>query len=234
MAAHIKPFTLFRHGPSPNPFKVAIILEELGLPYRWENVEKSGLKTEPFISANPNGRVPALVDPNRDDFTLFESGAIIDYLIAEYDPEARLRPTEFREKHLARSWEHFQMSGQGPYFGQLGWFAFFHPEKVPSAIERYTNEIRRVTGVIDAHLAKQGTEYLVGDRVTYADLMFIPYFEMVPVMAPGLDLGEWENTVAWLQRMKARAGVSRALSVWNEERIKHQPQQESGDEAGAK
>ena len=109
MAAHIKPFTLFRHGPSPNPFKVAIILEELGLPYRWENVEKSGLKTEPFISANPNGRVPALVDPNRDDFTLFESGAIIDYLIAEYDPEARLRPTEFREKHLARSWEHFQL-----------------------------------------------------------------------------------------------------------------------------
>lgn len=105
------------------------------------------------------------------------------------------------------------MSGQGPYFGQKGWFEMFHQEKLPSAIERYRNEIKRVIGVIDAHLTKQGTEYLVGDRVTYADLMFILYFtNMLAVMAPEVDTSEWKQYTAWLGRLCARPAVAETLT----------------------
>lgn len=150
--------------------------------------------------------------------SILQSGAIIDYLIAEYDPEAKLHHTSFPEKYTTRSWEHFQMSGQGPYFGQKNWFSYAHPEKLPSAIERYANEIKRVTGVIDAHLAKEKTDYLVGDRVTYADLMFIPYHKSTPiVIAPEIDLSEWVSYSAWMNRLLARPAVAKVVSVWEKE-----------------
>ena len=88
----------------------------------------------------------------------------------------------------------------------------FHPEKLPSAIERYRNEIKRVIGVVDSHLTKQGTDYLVGDRVTYPDLMFIMYFtNMLAVMAPEVDTCEWKKYTAWLERLCARPAVTEAL-----------------------
>lgn len=99
------------------------------------------------------------------------------------------------------------MSGQGPYFGQSAWFQFFHAEKLPSAIERYINEVRRVTGVIDLHLAKQKTEYLVGDRVTYADLMFLPYFQGIAFFGPGVDLADFPDFKAWFDRLNERPAV---------------------------
>ncbi|KAJ9149222.1 Glutathione-s-transferase theta, gst [Pleurostoma richardsiae] len=218
--ASLKPIKIYKSGPSPNPWKVAIILEELGLPYELVQTPFSEIKKEPFISLNPNGRLPAMIDPNRDDITLFESGAIIDYLVDVYDEDAKLHYTSFREKYLTRSWEHFQMSGQGPYFGQKGWFVLFHPEKVQSAIDRYDGEIRRVIGVVDAHLAKQGTPYLVGDRITYADLMFITWFRLAedPVMSPDLDTTQWPRYRAWLDGMVARPAVARVLARQDEDR----------------
>lgn len=102
------------------------------------------------------------------------------------------------------------MSGQGPYFGQLGWFMFWHPERVPSAIERYVNEIKRVTGVIDAHLTKTGTPYLVGDRVTYADIMMVPYYIGVANMwREQVDLSEYLAHSAWMQRLLKRPAMAR-------------------------
>ncbi len=87
-----------------------------------------------------------------------------------------LHYTTSPEKYVTRSWEHFQMSGQGPYFGQLIWFQKYHSEKVQSAIDRYANEIRRVArGHVTPHLKKQKSEYLVGDKLTYADLMFVTW-----------------------------------------------------------
>ena len=107
------------------------------------------------------------------------------------------------------------MSGQGPYFGQKAWFQMYHHEKLPSAIERYSNEIVRVIGVVDAHLAKQKTDFLVGDKVTYADLMFIPYFRIVSLfLAPELDLSGHKSYNAWLERLYARPAVARIRAKW--------------------
>ena len=110
------------------------------------------------------------------------------------------------------------MSGQGPYIGQKGWFERFHPEKLPSAIERYSNETKRIIQVIDTHLAKKDTAYLVGDKITYADLMLLPYFRALGVaFAPEIDTSVWKSYTAWLERMYARPAVATALSRWDEE-----------------
>ena len=105
----------------PNPWKVAMVLEELSIPYETEMMEFGALKQEPYVSVNPNGRVPAIKDPNTG-ITLWETGAIIDYLLDYYDKENKLQYAEFPQKYHQKSWEHFQMSGQGPYYGQLAWF----------------------------------------------------------------------------------------------------------------
>lgn len=104
------------------------------------------------------------------------------------------------------------MSGQGPYFGQRAWFVYYHSEKVDSAIERYGNEIRRVLGVIDAHLTKQGSLYLVGDKVTIADLAWVPWNELAIGLVKDLDFEKnfpkaWE----WHRRLVTREVVKRAL-----------------------
>ncbi|KAH6695492.1 glutathione-s-transferase theta, gst [Plectosphaerella plurivora] len=223
MSSSLQPFVLYYHGPSPNPTKVLIILEELGLPYKLEEIVTDKLKTEPFISLNPNGRVPALVDPNRDNLTLFESMAIIDYLIAEYDTDAKLHYTTFEEKYAARCWGYFQVSGQGPYFGQSAWFHYYHPEKLQSAIDRYENEARRVTTVIEAHLAKQGTDYLVGDKLTYADLAWVPYYNVFQRIAPGAEISDLKLVQAWLARMNERPSVAKSVEFTKAEIEKHHP-----------
>jgi len=122
------------------------------------------LKKPPFEKININGRVPAIEDPNTG-VTLWESGAIIEYLVETYDKSNSLTYTSSPEKYLAKQWLHFQTSGQGPYFGQAAWFKKFHPEQLPSAQTRYQNEIKRVFGVIDNHLKSTGKQYLTGDKV---------------------------------------------------------------------
>ncbi|KAG5926072.1 hypothetical protein E4U42_003684 [Claviceps africana] len=204
----LKPLILYSHAGGPNPWKVAIILEELGLPYEAKVLDFTAAKEEPFISLNPNGRLPGFEDPNTK-ISLWESGAIIDYLIDQYDTSHKLSYANSPEKYQTRVWEHFQMSGQGPYFGQLVWFTRYHAEKVPSAVTRYANEVKRVTGVIDAHLKKQKTEYLVGDKVTYADLMFIPWALSIVFLAEDLNLDEYDAYSAWLKRLTDRPAVAK-------------------------
>jgi glutathione S-transferase len=237
----LQPLVLYYHGPATNPWKVALILEELGLPYKMESVAFSDIKKEPFILLNPNGRLPGLEDPNTNVETwevssflqtrsrgppirinpALQSGAIIDYLIDVYDTKAELHYTSSPEKYTTRCWEHFQMSGQGPYFGQKAWFEMYHPEKLPSAIERYGNEIKRVIGVIDEHLRRQGSEYLVGDRATYADIMWIPWFQALGGIAPEIDTTQWEAYTAWYNRLVARPRVAAVLAKYKVEIEKH-------------
>ncbi|GAP91139.1 putative glutathione-s-transferase gst [Rosellinia necatrix] len=216
--SNLQPLVVYSSGPAPNPYKVAFVLEELGLPWKFESLPMPDLKKEPYTNLNPNGRVPTLVDPNNNDMTIWESGAIVDYLIEQYDQEARLHYTTPKERSDTRSWQYFQVSGQGPYFGQLGWFTNHHHEKVPSAVERYTNEVRRVIGVVDAHLARTGADFLVGDRATYADLMFLPYFKSVgrgKLMATDVDTGEWAHYTAWLGRLHERPAVARVAAIYD-------------------
>ncbi|KAL5340363.1 glutathione S-transferase [Aspergillus crustosus] len=206
----LKSITLYGHGPSPNPWKVTLILEELGLTYEWKEVHNDEIKAEPFISVNPNGRVPAIEDPNTNT-TLWESGAILEYLVETYDKEYKISFEHgSMEYFAAKQWLHFQMSGQGPYFGQLAWFLRFHPEKIQSAIDRYTNELRRVAGVLNGVLKER--EYLVGGRYSYADAAFLPWFETVSFLTDTVHFEtESPHLHAWLERIRARPEVASVL-----------------------
>lgn len=208
-----QPITLYGHRGGPNPWKVAILLEELKVPYINKFMEMADLKKEPFETINPNGRVPAITDPNTD-VTLWESGAIIEYLIDTYDHTAALTYTSSPERYQVKQWLHFQMSGQGPYYGQAAWFTKFHAEKIDSAIERYLEQIKRVLYVLDKHL--NGKEWLVGDKCTFADLSFVPWDMAIPWIF-GDRVGELEieknypHYFAWNKRLMERPSVQKIV-----------------------
>lgn len=124
-------------------------------------VAHDAVKKEPYISVNPNGRTPAIQDPNTG-LTLWESGAILEYLVETYDKNHAISFDSFPEKYLCKQYLHFQVSGQGPYFGQTVWFRKFHPEDLPSAKKRYDEQMVRVVEVLDNIL--KGKTYLVGDK----------------------------------------------------------------------
>lgn len=207
----LKPIILYSHASGPNPWKVAAVLEELNIPYENKFLQFNEMKQDPFESINPNGRVPAIDDPNTG-LKLWESGAIVEYLVETYDKQNTLSfATGSPEYFYAKQWLHFQMSGQGPYFGQAVWFTKFHPEDVPSAKERYNNEVKRVSSVMDRALADR--EWLVGNKLSYADLSFVPWFLLVPAYTkPDLDLSkEYPKLGAWLEKMKARPAVQKIV-----------------------
>jgi len=206
-----KPIKVYGHAGTPNPRKVQIILEELGIPYENSEVEMSGVKQAPFTDINPNGRLPAIHDPNTG-ITLWESGAIVQYLVDEYDKDAKLSYKQAPEKYLLNQWLNFQVSGQGPYFGQAAWFNKYHPEKLPSAYERYLKEIERVTGVLDGWLHNH--KFLVGDKLTYVDLAFVPWGSMVPWLdeKKTIDLGKYPAYTKWMDGMLARDSVKKILA----------------------
>ncbi|PYH83368.1 glutathione S-transferase Ure2-like protein [Aspergillus uvarum CBS 121591] len=209
----MQPITLYSHPIGPNPWKVALILSALHLPYETVMVDFADVKKPPYVNLCPNGRLPTIVDPNQNNLTLWESGAIVNYLIETYDSSHQLSYDTFPERHHLQQWLHFQVSGQGPYYGQLGWFQR-QPEQVPLAIERYTAEVRRVMGVLDRAL--EGKKWLVGDKCTFVDLCFVPWQELVPFMvrddAVVRELVEqYPNVRAWMGRMKGREEVQKVL-----------------------
>jgi glutathione S-transferase len=158
--SELKPIKLYGHSAGPNPYKVQFVLEELNIPYELELV--SNPKEEWFVKINPNGRVPAIIDPNTD-LTLWESGAIVEYLVETYDKEGKLKGETVNDNWLIKQYLHFQMSGQGPYYGQAVWFHKFHPEDVQTAKERYEEQIARVLEVLNNIL--EGKKYLVGEKL---------------------------------------------------------------------
>lgn len=207
-------FTVYAHA-GPNPWKVIIALEELGLSYtvKMVNSQAGDHKKAPYTDLNPNGRMPTLIDHGNNDFTIWESGAIILYLIEKYDTEHKLHFTKFEDEAIAKQYLMFQMSGQGPYFGQLFWFKVLHPEKIPSAIERYQNELKRVLTVLSATL--KGKQYLVGDKYSYADFSFMPWLWLLDF--PALELGDWKKdfpvVADWIARIDARPEIQKTKEV---------------------
>ncbi|SPO06931.1 related to glutathione S-transferase [Cephalotrichum gorgonifer] len=148
----LKTITLWGHDSGPNAWKVAMILEELNVPYTHKIIDFPDMKKEPYESINPNGRVPEIEDPNTGT-TLWESDAIIEYLIGTYDKQHNISfAPGSKEYYEAKQWLYYQVSGQGPYFGQAVWFTLYHPEKLPGVVDRYVNEIRRVSGILDRAL----------------------------------------------------------------------------------
>ncbi|KZT58762.1 glutathione S-transferase [Calocera cornea HHB12733] len=170
-----KHFTLYTNVEAANGWKVAIVLRELGLTYDsvYLDFTKHEHKSPEYLKLNPNGRIPALIDHENDDFVLWESDAILVYLVERYDTDHKLSAATDAERALQNQWLFFQASGQGPYFGQFFWFSFFHPEKIPSAVERYKKETERVLSVLDSVLSKK--EWLVASKPTIADLSFVTW-----------------------------------------------------------
>ncbi|KAF9698320.1 hypothetical protein EKO04_003485 [Ascochyta lentis] len=211
----LEPIVIYgKHGP--NPPKVRMLCEELGLPYTLIDTQFPDLKKPDFLAINPNGRMPAIQDPNTD-LTLWESGAILEYLVEKYDTAHKFSfAPGTNDAQLARQWLFFQVSGQGPYYGQALWFTKYHPEQVASAQDRYYREIERVTSVLDAHLSKQekGTDgpWLVGGRYSYADLAFVPWQYFIDVGLEGkIDFSPYKEVKGWMERLKARDPVKKVI-----------------------
>lgn len=206
----LKPITIHgKHGP--NPPKVRMLCEELGLPYDLIDTQFPELKKPDFLAINPNGRMPAIHDPNTD-LTLWESGAIIEYLVEKYDIDNKISfPAGSTEAQIARQWLFFQVSGQGPYYGQAVWFTKYHPEQIESAQSRYYREIERVTSVLNGHLEKQekGADgpWLVGGKFSYADLAFVPWQVMIGMLGDKIDVGKYTAVQGWLERLKGRKAI---------------------------
>jgi GSH-dependent disulfide-bond oxidoreductase len=195
--------------PTPNGQKVHILLEELGLPYDVRGVDiGSGDQFKPeFLAINPNHRIPAIVDEDGPGgrFTLFESGAILIYLA---EKTGRLMPQDAGARYRCLQWLMFQMSGVGPMFGQFNHFTVYAPEKIPYAIERYTNEANRLLRVLGKRLDE--SRYLAGEEYSIADIATYPW---VRALRDRLAVDAVPSVQRWFERIDARPAVERGLAV---------------------
>jgi GST-like protein len=202
--------------PTPNGVKVSIALEELGLPYEAHTVTlaDADVKSDAFTSLNPNGKIPAIVDPDGPDgrpIGLFESGAILLYL---GEKTGRLLGDTPRDRFEVTQWLMFQMGGVGPLFGQLGFFVKFKGAEVQDPIprERYIGEARRLLGVLDGHL--DGRDWVAGDY-SMADIAIAPWLRGLDFYGarPLVDWDSFTNVTAYLDRFLARPAVQRGLTI---------------------
>lgn len=191
---------------TPNGWKASIALEELGLPYELKAIalDKNEQKTPEFLAINPNGRIPAIIDRDAD-ITVFESGAILQYLA---EKTGKLMPTDPKGKYSVIQWLMFQMGGVGPMQGQANVFYRYFPEKIQPAIDRYQHETRRLYEVLDGRL--KGRDWLADDY-SIAD---IANFTWVHVhFWAGVEVEGLDNLQAWMERMRARPAVQKGLNV---------------------
>jgi len=194
-------------APTPNGWKVSIALEEMGLPHEVRPIDLGRLeqKEDWFLRINPNGRIPAIVDHDEDDFPVFESGAILIYLA---EKSGRFLPADRRGRSRVLQWLMFQMGGLGPMQGQAHVFFRYAPEKIPFAIERYQRETRRLYEVLDRRLAE--SEYLAGDY-SIADMATWPWVSLAAWA--GVEREDLENLSRWFEAVGARPAVQRGRAV---------------------
>ena len=197
--------------PTPNGHKVHILLEECGLPYRAIPVDiGAGDQFKPeFLAISPNNKIPAITDPDGPDgqpISLFESGAILVYLAGK---TGRFLPADVRGRYEVLQWLMFQMGGAGPMLGQNHHFRQYAPEKLPYAIERYTNEARRLYGVIDRRLA--ASPWLGGRDYSIADIATWPWLRNWKNQ--GVELSDYPHLEKWFHAIEARPAVQRGVQV---------------------
>jgi GST-like protein len=204
--------------PTPNGVKVSIMLEEIGLPYEVHLVDfgKDDQKTPEFLSLNPNGKIPAILDPNGPGgrpLPLFESGAIVQYLA---EKTGKLLPQDAARRYQTLQWVHFQMGGIGPMFGQVGFFHKFagkdFEDKRP--LERYVAESKRLLGVMETHLA--GRQWFMDDDYSIADISMLGWVRnLIGFYGAGdlVEFTQFKSVAAWLERGLARPAVQRGLNI---------------------
>ena len=194
-------------SPTPNGYKISIMLEETGLDYSVHEIDLAKLeqKTPEFLAMNPNGRIPVIVDHDNDDFVIFESGAILLYLA---EKSGQLLPREEKARSRVIQWLMFQMGGVGPMMGQANVFHRYFEEKIPAAIHRYQHEGQRLLTVLDEQL--KGRKYLCGEY-SIADIATWPW--AVTHKWSGIDVEGLVNLQAWLERMAQRPAVQRGRNI---------------------
>jgi GST-like protein len=197
--------------PTPNGHKVHIMLEECGLPYRAIPVNiGAGDQFKPeFLKISPNNKIPAITDPQGPDgksISLFESGAILVYLAAK---TGRFMPQSDRAKYEVLQWLMFQMGGVGPMLGQTHHFRMYAPEKIEYAINRYSNEAKRLYGVIDRRLSQSA--WLGGSDYSIADIATFPWLRSWENQ--GIVLAEYPHLQAWFNKIADRPAVQRGVKV---------------------
>jgi GSH-dependent disulfide-bond oxidoreductase len=196
---------------TPNGHKVHVMLEECGLAYRAIPVNiGAGEQFKPeFLAISPNNKIPAIVDPDGPDgepISIFESGAILLYLAAK---TGRFLPQDLRGRYRTMEWLMFQMGSVGPMLGQAHHFRLYAPEKIPYAIDRYSNEARRIYGVIDRRLRE--SRYIADDEYTIADIAIFPWLRSWKNQ--GIVLDEFPALKAWFEGIAARPAVQRGVEV---------------------
>ena len=201
---------------TPNGHKVHIMLEELGLDYRAHAVDigAGDQFADEFLKISPNNKIPAIVDsdgPDGKPISLFESGAILIYLAGK---TGKLLGATDREKYNVLQWVMFQMGGLGPMLGQAHHFRIYAPEKIEYAVNRYSNEAKRLYGVLDKQLSK--TAYLAGDEYTIADLASFPWTRSWKNQ--GIELSDYPNVQRWFDAINARPAVQRGVNVLADKR----------------
>ena len=203
---------------TPNGVKISIALEEIGLPYEAHLVAigKNETWTEPFLSLNPNGKIPAIIDPDGPGgkpLALFESGAILLYLA---EKTGRLLPADPALRYETIQFVFFQMAGIGPMFGQLGFFYKFAGSAIEDKrpLERYVNESKRLLGVLEGRLS--GRQWMMGDEYTIADIAIFPWVRSLTGFYGAADLVGFDDfpaVKAWLDRCVARPASQRGLTI---------------------
>ena len=197
--------------PTPNGHKVHVMLEECGLPYRAipVNIGNGDQFNPEFLAISPNNKVPAIIDPDGPDgkpISLFESGAILLYLAAK---TGRFMPDSVRAKYEVLQWLMFQMGGVGPMLGQAHHFRIYAPEKLPYAVDRYTNEAKRLYSVMNKRLGH--CRYIGGPDYSIADIAVFPWLRSWKNQ--GIDWNDHPHLKGWFDEVAARPAVQRGCEV---------------------
>jgi len=220
-AAAAPAITLYT-AQTPNGVKIPIALEELGLAYKVVAVDlAANTQKEPwFLAINPNGRIPAITDATGGrERHVFESGAILQYLVDTYDVERKLSyPHGSDEYWEVLQWVFFQNAGVGPMQGQAHHFLRYAPEKIPYGVKRYQDETRRLYGVLDARLAAASSGFLVGDRLSIADIT--TYGWVRSAGWAGIDIDAFPNLKRWEETLARRPAFRKGGDVPVPSRIK--------------
>ena len=201
--------------PTPNGHKVHIMLEECGLEYNVHAIDiGAGEQFEPaFLKISPNNKMPAMVDsdgPGGKPYSVFESGAMLMYLA---EKTGKFMPMDIERRYIVIQWLMFQMGGVGPMLGQAHHFRQYAPRKIKYAVERYTNEARRLYNVVDRRLAD--VEYVAGEY-SIADMAIYPWMRLYE--RQGVDIETIPNLKRWLDAIAERPAVQRGLEILQDRR----------------
>jgi glutathione S-transferase len=206
--------------PTPNGVKISVALELLKLPYKVVSIDiKNGEQHTPeFRKVSLNGRIPAITDTegpgatSSAPFAIFESGAILQYLVSKYDKDHKISyPEGTLDYYKSIEWLFFQNAGVGPMQGQANHFKIYAPEKIEYGIKRYTDETKRLYGVLDTRLKENGTGYLAGDHISIADITLVGWVQRSEAI--GIDLSEFPELDKWLTRLLSIPEVKKGFNV---------------------